>query len=284
MNILVNDRQLYPCNIGGIVMHPFSSRSLFLVISVFLTLVGSTLATVTRTAEAQDSGAVRVCLTWSFETVPTSAIVISETIPPGWTAVLSPESEPIVDAIRTSEDSVNFLIGLHALSIVGSMTYELVPPIAREETLSFSGTYSLSQGVLILTDEISGSMSCVSCAPVPDIEANVEMVKIVSFELTEGTSPRVTVGWTGTESGQEVHIEWCPVNGLKQDESSSRGVGLAGETVTPGWTDFWSVDTASPSGGVLSTSKVLDGTPKSVYQATPDKDAQPGFYRLRIVQ
>ena len=265
-------------------MHPFLSRSFCSIAFIFLSLAGSSLATLTRTAEALDSGAVRVCLTWSFAAVPTSAIVMSETVPTNWTLVLSPESAQRVDATRTADASVNFLIGLHDLASVGSITYDLVPGVAQQETLSFMGDYSLSEGVSIATYGILGSTSCVSVDPASDIPPSSRDVKIVSFELTEGASPRVTVAWTGTDSGQEVHIEWCPVSGLKTDNASSRGRGVASETVGSAWTDFWSVDTSSSSAGVSSMSKVLDGTPKAVYQATPDKEAQPGFYRLRVVE
>lgn len=265
-------------------MHLFTSHLLCSVALFFLMLVETTFATVTRTAEACDSGAVRVCLTWSFESVPTSAIVISETVPIDWTVDLSPESEQIVDAVRSSDDTVDFIIGLHVQTATGSMTYDLVPAVAEAKTLPLAGAYSLTEGISVARYAISGTQSCVSSVPGSGGLSDASPLKIVSFAVTEGESPRVTIAWTGTENGQDVHVEWCSVSSLKAEKTTRRGMEVASETETSGWAEFWHVDTSSPSGGLSLLSQDADGTSKGVYQVTPDKEAQPGFYRLRVVE
>lgn len=260
---------------------------------------------VIRTVERLQDGTVSVRLAWSFAVAPSSALILQETVPAGWT-VEEPVGEPTpLDAVRLGDGTVKFLLGMFpGMALQGETRYTLRPPEGAPSEDEFLGgayqtyqgsTYvfaaTLGAGVVQGQDEYAawaGDRGLVGADAEPHADPDEDgmdndqefvadtdpldpqsLFKVVRFHVEPGTPPRITLEWLSGED-RIIHLEWLPF-------PAAGTIPRTPEFPAPdseGWQRIWTLApppaTRAPSAG------------PSVRQSTPDVVTQPGLYRLVV--
>lgn len=222
------------------------------------------LAGVNRTVVSDAGGRLVVDLAWSFESAPSSCLILEERLPPGW-ILESPLYGGNALPRRQQGDCLHLAVGTAALpGASGSITYFLVPsPGVQDSTVVFAGTAATMQGVRQVYLPVGGD----SVYELPASEPFRMQVQLTGMTLSAGGGEDLlNLNFKLLENGDG------STTGALRSAWGQEPVLYVDFRATLESHDTWQCIYTSVPSLRISNPDVI---------AVPDR-AGPGFYRLRM--
>jgi len=233
-------------------------------IMVLMLLSATVLGGISRTVGSDAGGRLVIKLTWSFESSPSSCLIVEERLPPGW----MPEPlqhEGYAVPWWQQGNCLHLAFGVAVLpGAAGTITYYLVPsPNMQDSTVVFAGTAATMQGLRLVNLPIGGD----SVYELPSTEPLRMLARLTGMTLSsDGGGSLVNLNFKLMEAG---------------DGSGTGDMRAAVGQDPVLYVDFRATLEPSDAWQCIYTSVPSLRISNPDVVAFPDR-AGPGFYRLRM--